>query len=51
MLSYAQLQKQLAIDAQARFTKKIFDTPSLAELADPAKAFITEVASLALPDI
>ncbi len=51
MLSYAHLQQQLAIDVQTRFTKKIFDCPSLADLAAPAKAFITEVAELALPEI
>jgi hypothetical protein len=51
MLSFAHLQQQLALDIQNRFTKKIFACTTTAELIAPTKAFITEVASLALPDL
>ena len=51
MLSFAHLQQQLALDIQTRFTKKIFACTTTAELIAPTKAFITEVASFALPDL
>ena len=50
-MSAAHLQQQLALDIQNRFTKKIFACTTTAELIAPTKAFITEVASLALPDL
>ena len=51
MLSYNYLQQKLAFDVQQRFTKQIFDCRSSADLVAPAKAFIAEVAELALPEI
>lgn len=50
MLSFEYLQKQIGLDIQSRYTKKVFESPSLAELGDPTKAFFSEVASLVFPD-
>jgi hypothetical protein len=51
MLSYEYIQKKLAFDVHTRFTKKILDCLTLADLASPTKEFITEVVELALPEI
>lgn len=50
MLSIVHLQQQLAFDVQTRYTKKIFECASASDLVEPTKAFINEVANLALPE-
>ncbi len=51
MLSFSQLQKELAFEVQHRYTNKIFECSSPVELITPTKAFIAEIAALVIPDI
>ncbi len=50
MLTFTQLQQQLAFEIQNRYTKKIFNCYSPVDVNAPIKAFITEIADLVLLD-
>ncbi len=51
MLSFANLQQQLAFDVANRFTKKVFECTCPSDLILPTQALISEVTALALPEL